>query len=382
MGIIEPATRLRPRTDRTDPAETGVLTVDLAAIADNWRTMARLCGEAECGAVVKADAYGLGLAPVMRALLSAGCRTFFVANVIEGEAARALTPDSTIYVLDGLVPGAASRLIAANLLPALSSLCEIDEWAATGRALGRKLEAAIHFDTGMNRLGLPLCEAAEAVERARDIAPTLVMSHFVSSQLRDAACNARQIEAFLDARGRFHNVAASMANSSAVFLPQRPHFDLVRPGYALYGGNPTPYAESPMRPAARLRARILAVREIEPGARVGYDGLWAAPRPCRVATIGVGYADGVPVSATASEAKPAGEAVVGGVRCPFVGRVSMDYIVLDVTDAPREAAQRGQWVELLGDSIGIEELAARAGTIGYEILTRLGGRYARRYLGP
>lgn len=377
MGIIEPATRLRPQTETSDPAETGVLTVDLSALADNWRMMARLAGGAECGAVVKADAYGLGLAPVMRALLAAGCRTFFVANVVEGEAARAVTPDATIYVFDGLVPGAARRLIAADLLPALGSLVEIEEWASTGR----KPKAAIHFDTGMNRFGIPIHEAAQAAERARQITPTLVMSHFVSSQMRDAPGNDRQIEAFLDARARFAEIPASMSNSSGVFLPQRPHFDLVRPGYALYGGNPTPYAECPVRPVARLSARILSTREIEPGACVGYDAVWSAPKRTRIATIGVGYADGVPVGATACTEKPAGEALVGGVRCPFLGRVSMDYIVLDVSNAPPEAAQRGEWVELLGDNICIEEAASRAGTIGYEILTRLGARFARRYIG-
>jgi len=377
MGIIEPAVRLRPRTEPSDPAETGVLSVDLAALADNWRTMTRLAGSAECGAVVKADAYGLGLAPAMRALLSAGCRTFFVANVVEGEAARAVSQDAAIYVLDGLVPGAARRLFAADLVPALGSLGELDEWATAGR----KPKAAIHFDTGMNRFGIPIRDAAQAAERARHIAPTLVMSHFVSAQMRDEPRNERQIEAFLDARARFADIPASMANSSAVFLPQRPHFDLVRPGYALFGGNPTPYAECPVRPVARLHARILSTREIEPGATVGYDGLWTAPRRARIATIGVGYADGVPVGATACDAKPAGEALVGGVRCPFVGRVSMDYVVLDVTDAPRDAAQRGDWVELLGDGVCIEDAAARAGTIGYEILTRLGARFSRRYAG-
>ncbi|MGJ0503810.1 MAG: alanine racemase [Methylocystis sp.] len=377
MGIIEPAARLRPRTEPSDLAETGVLTVDLSALADNWRTMARLAGGAECGAVVKADAYGLGLAPAMRALLSAGCRTFFVANVVEGEAARAVAPGATIYVLDGLVPGAAPRLVAADLIPALGSLGEIDEWAATGR----KPRAAIHFDTGMNRFGVPICEAAQAAERARHLTPTLVMSHFVSSQMPDAPGNARQIEAFLDARARFADIPASMANSSAVFLPQRPHFDIVRPGYALFGGNPTPYAECPVRPVARLKARILSIREIEPGDCVGYDALWTAPRRTRIATVGVGYADGVPVGATGCSGKPAGEALVGGVRCPIIGRVSMDYIVLDVSDAPQDAARRGEWVELLGDAICIEDAASRAGTIGYEILTRLGARFSRRYVG-
>lgn len=380
MGIISPTERLLA-ADPQEPVETGLLTVDLSALAANWRKVAGLAGGAECGAVVKADGYGLGQAAVMRALADAGCKTYFVANLLEGETARALASDATIYVLDGVVPGCAPRLAAADLRPCINSFAELEEWAAAGATLGRKLEAALHFDTGMNRLGFSPKAAADAAARTHGIAPTLVMSHFLSSQLPDDPVNARQISAFLAARAHFPGVAGSMANSSGVFLPDKPHFDLVRPGYALYGGNPTPGVANPMRAVARLSARIVCVRELTPGDTVGYDGIWTASRPSRVATIGAGYADGLPVSATAAPGKPAGDAIVGGVRCPFVGRVSMDYIVLDVTDAPKGAAERGQWVELLGETIDLEELALRARTIGYEVLTRLGRRYARRYVG-
>lgn len=382
MGIIETADRVRPCADLIEPVETGLLTIDLAALADNWRRLAAVASGAECGAVVKADAYGLGLAPVMRTLCAAGCRTFFVTNVGEGEAARARAPDAAIYVLDGVAPGCAMRLAAAGLRPTIGSLEELDEWAATSRTLGRPLEAALHFDTGMHRLGFACRDAGVVAERAREIAPTLVMTHFVSSQLPQEASNARQIADFLSVRALFPGAGASMANSSAVFLPEKPHFDLIRPGFALYGGNPTPGRANPMRTVVRLSARVLVLRDLSPGDSVGYDAIWTAARPSRVATIGAGYADGVPVSATAAPGKRGGDAIVGGVRCPFIGRVSMDYVVLDVTDAPRDSARRGEWVELLGETIGIEELAQRAGVIGYEILTRLGRRYARRYLEP
>lgn len=381
MGSLSPAERRAVDADPSQPVETGLLTVDLGALAANWRLLALRAGRAECGAVVKADGYGLGQAAVMRTLAQAGCRTFFVANLLEGETARALAPDAVIYVFDGVAPGCAPRLAAAGLRPCLGSFAELAEWAATGAQLGRRLEAAIHFDTGMNRLGFAPGDAAEAAARAHGIAPTLVMSHFLSAQLPDAPANARQIAAFEAARAHFPGAPASIAASSGLFLPQRPHLDLVRPGYALYGGNPTPGARNPMRTVAQLLARIISVREIAAGETVGYDGIFTARRQTRVATIGAGYADGLPVSATAAPGKPAGEAVVGGRRCPFVGRVSMDYIVVDVTDAPREAAQRGQWVELLGETIDVEELASHARTIGYEVLTRLGRRYARRYIG-
>ncbi|QGM98564.1 alanine racemase [Methylocystis parvus] len=381
MGIISPAKRSLTAPAATEPVETGLLTIDLSALAANWRMLAALAGSAQCGAVVKADGYGLGQAAVMRALSGAGCKTFFVANLLEGETARALAPDAAIYVLDGVVPGCAPRLAAAELRPCIGSFAELEEWAAAGVTFGRKLEAALHFDTGMNRLGFAPRDAADVAIRARGIAPTLIMSHFLSSQSADDPVNDRQIADFLAARTHFPGLSGSIANSSGVFLPQKPHFDLVRPGYALYGGNPTPQAANPMRPVARLLARIVSVRDLTPGETVGYDGVWKAPRPSRVATIGAGYADGLPISATAAPDKPAGEAIVGGARCPFIGRVSMDYIVLDVTDAPKGAAERGQWVELLGETIDVEALAGRARTIGYEVLTRLGRRYSRRYAG-
>lgn len=381
MGIVSQPQRLTAAADPSEPVESGVLRIDLGAVVDNWRTLGAQAQGAACAAVVKADAYGLGQAPVMRALSAAGCRTFFVANLIEGELARELAPDAEIYVLDGVSPGCAARLAAADLRPCLGSFAELEEWAALGATMGRKLPAALHFDTGMNRMGFHADCAAEAAARTSGVTPSLVMSHFLSAQLPDSPVNARQLAAFEAARALFPGVAASIASSSAVFLPQRPHYDLLRPGYALYGGNPTPGAANPMRPVASLMARLLSVRDVPVGQTVGYDGVWAARRPSRVATLGLGYADGLPVSATEAPGKPAGEAIVGGRRCPFVGRVSMDYIVIDVTDAPPDAARRGGWAEVLGETIDVDELAGRARTIGYEVLTRLGRRYARRYIG-
>lgn len=370
-----------PETIRPATHAAGLLTVDLAALAANWRLLASKAVGAECAAVVKADAYGVGAEPTVRTLGEAGCKTFFVATAGEGESARAYAPRSILYVLEGLAPGGARRLADAGLRPVLASIAEVQEWAAFARAVGGRPPAALQFDTGMNRLGLSAGEAPLAAAVAQDFEISLVMSHFVCAQWPDDPRNARQIAAFEIARRHFPGIPASLCNSSGIFLAQRPHLDLLRPGYALYGGNPTPLSPNPMRPVARLEASILATRSIQPGESVGYDATWTAQRPTRLATIGVGYGDGLPVSASAASGAPR-EAIVGGRRCPFVGRVSMDFIVLDVTDAPDEAAQRGATVELLGDTIGVDELAARSGTIGYEILTRLGRRYERRYVGP
>jgi alanine racemase len=381
MRISRSAHAPTPEHSRPAAPAAGRLTIDLAALTANWRLLASKARGAECAAVVKANAYGIGCEPAIRTLAAAGCKTFFVANLGEAEIARAVAPQAVIYILEGLLQGASRRLFEACARPVLASLAEIEEWTAFGRSVGRRLPAALQFDTGMNRLGVPVGEAAAAADAARDLDTTLVMSHFVCAQWPDDPRNACQIRAFEEARRFFPGTPASLCNSSGIFLAQSPHYDLLRPGYALYGGNPTPFAPNPMRPVVRLEAAILSTRWIEAGENAGYDGVWTAKRRTRLATIGVGYGDGVPVGASATAERPGGEAIVGDRRCPFVGRVSMDFIILDVTDAPEDAVQRGALVELLGPTIGVDELAARAGTIGYEILTRLGPRYERRYLG-
>jgi alanine racemase len=365
----------------------GLLTIDLGALAANWRDLRDRAGGAECAAVVKADAYGIGIEPAVRALHGAGCRTFFVAHLSEAARARDTSPDSTIYVLNGLLPGTADAYARLGLRPILGSQDEMTEWAAFCRKAGRRLSAAIHVDTGMGRLGMRVEEALALRESAAlaDFEPALLMSHFVSSEEPDNPLHRRQIEAFSAVRRAFNDVPASLCNSSGIFLRQRPFFDLVRPGYALYGGNPTPGQPNPMRSVVRLEGRIIQLRIAEDGGTVGYNAQWTARGRRRLATISIGYADGFPRAASATDAKrergiPSGEAIVAGRRCPFAGRVSMDLIVVDVTDVPEGAARRGDPVALIGDDLTVDEVAQRAGTIGYEILTSLGRRYARTYV--
>jgi alanine racemase len=370
------------------PAQSGgLLAIDLGAIAANWRLLRDLAAGAETGAVVKADAYGTGIEATVPALRAAGCRTFFVAHLSEGARARAVAPDAAVYVLNGLLPGTAAAYAEHDLRPVLGSQDEVTEWAAVCRAGSRKLPAAIHVDTGMNRLGIPVQEsvALEGDPRLRDFEPALLMSHLVSAEEPENPINARQIEAFTAVREALPGMRASLCNSSGVFLPERPHLDLVRPGYALYGGNPRPDRDNPMRPVVRLDGRILQIRTVEAGATTGYNGQWTAPGPRRLATISVGYADGYPRAASGTDAKArsgtlAGEAIVAGRRCPFAGRVSMDLIIVDVTDVPEDVLRRGDPATLIGDSLTVDEVGRRAGTIGYEILTSLGRRYARTYL--
>jgi len=377
MSILEKPSSLSCGAAACDAGEVAVLTIDLGALARNFKLLAERAAPAECAAVVKADAYGLGVEPVMRALLGAGCRTFFVATAGEGAQARAVSRDAILYVFNGAPPGSGPLLVSQELRPVLNSIDEIAEWAA----LAPTKPAALHIDTGMSRLGVAPQEGGAAARLAQAFSLELVMSHFVSSQQAENRRNDLQIAQFALGRAHFPEVAASLANSSGIFLPQRPYLDLVRPGYALYGGNPTPGSPSPMRPVVKLEARILALREIKEGESVGYDATWTASRPTRLATLGVGYADGLPWGASRRLDAPPLEALVSGFRCPIVGRVSMDAIVLDLTDAPSFIARRGDFVEILGETTGVDALAERAGTIGYEILTRLGRRYTRRYIG-
>lgn len=372
---------------RPDAAVHGArLTIDLGALAQNWRRLREEAGGAECAAVVKADAYGIGLEPAVGALARAGCRTFFVAHLSEGVRARETCPSAVIYVLNGLVPETCEMFAGHDLRPVLGSRDEIAEWAAFGRTAGQRA-AALHVDTGMNRLGLRPEEARalRADSAFEGFGPTLLMSHLASAESSDDPINARQINAFAAVRAEFRDVPASLCNSSGIFLPQRPHLDLVRPGYALYGGNPTPGRSNPMRDVVRLEGRIIQTRSAEEGETVGYNAQWTAPGRRRLAAVSIGYADGFPRAAGAADAKrrnavPSGEALVAGRRCPFAGRVSMDLVVIDVTGLPEGSIARGDLVTLIGDDLALDEVAERAGTIGYEVLTSLGKRYARTYL--
>jgi alanine racemase len=356
----------------------GILTIDLGAIAANWRVLGALAPSAECAAVVKADAYGCGIAQVVPALAAAGCRTFFVAHLDEARRVRAAAGDAVVYVLNGLLPGSAPAYAQANLRPVIGSRAELDEWSAFRLGSGWRGEAALHFDTGMNRLGFSGDEAAAlAAGLGQDHGIALVMSHFACSE-EDHPLNALQVARFGAVRALFPGIAGSLANCSGIFLVPSAHHDLLRPGVALYGANPLPGRPNPMRPVVSLHGRIVQMRDIPAGATVGYSATWTARRPTRLAVVSVGYADGFLRGASASDVKTGAEAIVAGRRCPLAGRVSMDLIVVDVTDADTQVS-RGDLATLLGDGIGVDDLATRAGTIGYEMLTSLGRRYRRIY---
>jgi alanine racemase len=363
---------------------TGVLTVDLDAIVANWRKLEKTGVPAECAGVVKANAYGCGAEQVARALSNAGCKTFFVATLDEARVVRAaVPPTAAIYVLDGFLQNSGEAYARINCKPVIGDLYELAEWDVFCRRTGWNGGAAIHIDTGMNRLGLMLAEAPGILPRitAGDHGITLVMSHLVSAEQLNNPINAKQLTAFREIASLFSGVPASLANSSGIFLGPQFQFDLVRPGAALYGVNPTPEADNPMRPVVELTARIVQIRTIERGETVGYGGTWTARRPTRLAIVSAGYADGYFRAASANDGSRGAEVVVAGKRCPIAGRISMDLMAVDVTDLERNAARRGHMVTLIGEGITVDELAHHFGTIGYDVLTSLGRRFARVYKG-
>jgi alanine racemase len=344
--------------------EQGLLTVDCGAVVRNWRRLCERHGPGAVAAVLKADAYGLGAAPIGRALLGAGCAHFFVAHPAEGEALRdALGPGPMIAVLNGFAPGSHPRLT-----PVLNSLDDVRGHAGH--------EALLHVDTGMSRLGL---DASELDALAADPAPLralrlrYVMTHLACADEPRHGLNALQAERFAAACARLPPAPRSFANSSGLFLGPAFRSDLARPGCALYGINPMPGQPNPMEAVVRLEVPILQLREIPEGATVGYGASWTAMRPSRIATAALGYADGWLRGQSGK-----GFGMLHGQRAPLVGRVSMDLTTYDVTDIP--AARAGDMIEILGPAQDADAVAALAGTIGYEVLTSLGARYARTYL--
>ncbi len=382
---IPQSTLLSPEANQAAAlaASTGVLTVDLDAIVANWRKLEKTAVPAECAGVVKANAYGCGTEPVARALAAAGCKTFFVATLDEAAAVRAALPSATIYTLDGFFQNSGEAYARIDCRPVIGDLNELAEWDVFCRRTGWSGGAAIHIDTGMNRLGLTTTEAQGIIPRinAGDHGITLVMSHLVSAEQLNSPINARQLTTFREIASLFSGVPASLSNSSGIFLGAQFQFDMVRPGAALYGVNPTPEADNPMQPVVELKARIVQFRNIERGETVGYGGTWTARRPTRLAIVSAGYADGYFRAASASDGTRGAEVIVAGKRCPVAGRISMDLMAVDVTDLPPNAARRGHMVTLLGEGITVDELAHHFGTIGYEVLTSLGSRYARVYKG-
>ncbi|HEX7081775.1 MAG TPA: alanine racemase [Gammaproteobacteria bacterium] len=363
-----------PSFSPSAPAAPGVLIVDLDALARNYRRVRDAAAPSECAAVLKADAYGLGLVPVARRLAREGCRRFFVASAAEGDELRRLLPQVRIYVLDGVAAGDEKLLLDAALTPVLNSLEQVERYRAAGG-----VAAILHVDTGMSRLGLDAAEI-DAIARRPELLDGLVieyvMTHLACADEPEHPLNADQLRRFDALRAKLPAARTSIANSAGVFLSPAHRGDLVRAGIGLFGGNPFVDRPSPVEPVVTLRARIVQVRDVAEATTVGYGATYVARPPCRLAVCGVGYADGYPRAVGNRCA-----ASFNGRRLPVVGRVSMDLTCLDVSSVPPGEIGPGDYVELVGKETTLDEIAAAAGTISYEILTGFGKRLERRYEG-
>ena len=365
-------------------AAGGCVRIDLGALVANWRTLGETAGEAECAAVVKADAYGTGMAEVAAALAAAGCATFFVATLDEAIALRGvLGPEPAILMFNGVLPGTGLETRAHGIVPVLNDLGQLQEWHDLANQSGRALAAALHPDTGMNRLGLTPGDVgvlANEPERMAGIDLRLVVSHLACGADGGNPMNGRQLVEFLRQKAALKPAPASLAASSGIFLGAGFHFEMVRPGIALYGGNPTPNDPNPMAEVVQIKGKIVQIRDVDSPQTVGYGAAFPVTGPAKIATVAVGYADGI-LRALGDKQNGETWGSIGGVSVPMVGRVSMDLLTFDVTAAPTGAVHSGAWVDLVGgDAMTVDEAAGAADTIAYEILTSLGGRYHRQYV--
>lgn len=357
------------------------LVVSLEATVSNYQTLSNLAKSAECGAVLKADAYGIGAIPIALRLQRAGCRKFFVAYADEGVQLRQAFIQSglegEIIVLNGLIPGSEATFTDYSITPTLTDLDQISRWQTHSQLMGRKLPAAIHVDTGMSRTGLPSKELhilAETPQLLQGISIKLILSQMVYSHEENPTFSAYQRQRFESALRQLPKAPASLAKSGAIFLGPDYHYNVIRPGIGLHGINPTSNPKNPLTSTLSLWAKVYQVQDIAIGQTVGYAQNYEAKTPKKIATLTVGYADGYPW-ALANK----GYVYFGPYKAPLIGRVSMDLLTIDVTDIPETLVYNGAWAQLIGGDLTIEEIAKAAGTVPYEILLGLGKRFQRIY---
>ncbi len=366
----------------------GRLTIDLDAIVANWKKLAGKSSHGNCAAVVKADAYGLGAERVAGALYKAGCRDFFTATISEGIYVRKFAPDARVYIFNGFNAAAANDYRKHRLTPVINSPGGVERWLEKPR---KNMRCALHIDTGMNRLGHTADEFTALVgdeKKAAALNPELLISHFACADEPSHPLNAKQIKAFGEAAKHFPNARKSLANSAGIFLGRQTHFDLLRPGISLYGGDAVNNVTNPMKPVVRLEGRIIQLKYAKKGETVGYGAAETLKRDTTIAVVGIGYADGLHRQASGAGTlfrnktmSPGGMGMIGKHKVRILGRVSMDLTAFDVTDIPQRTLAKTQWIDLINKDLRVDELGFAAGTIGYEMLTSLGRRYERVYVG-
>jgi alanine racemase len=355
-----------------------VLTIDLDAVAANYRRLQALAPGSEVAGVIKANGYGCGSPMVGKTLIEEGCQSLFVATASEGASLRTHLKDVEIFVFYGYDQSLNSVYESNELIPILNSFSDVDSWSKFSASRGRPLPAALHVDTGMTRLGLTEPETKTLLDRPELLAQLdlrFVMSHLACADTPDNPMNAAQLERFNDLSNLFPGLKKSLANSAGMLIGPSYHFDLARPGIALYGGEASGQGNAPFEPVAHLHAPVLHVHEVAKNTSIGYGATYTVDRPSRIAVVGLGYADGYMRSLS-----NLGYGFLSGAKVPIAGRISMDLTAFDVTDIAAENCQTGGWIELLGANISVDDVGRAAGTFGYEVLTSLGHRYTQRYI--
>ena len=355
------------------------LEINIDSIIHNYQLINNKVGNTECAAVLKADAYGMGASVVAKALDKVGCSTFFVATIDEGIELRACFSknENQIAVLSGLLEGSEDIFYSNKLTPVLNDTEQIKKWAIYNKQKKISAPSIIHIDTGMNRLGLTINELYDIIKNPtelKELHVEWIMSHLACGDQPRDIMNEKQLSVFLNAKKEFPNVKASLANSAGVFLGQSYHLDMVRPGIALYGSGSGSIPSKPLKQVIKLYSRILQIRTLSTGASVGYGASYRVSEATRVATVGLGYADGYLRSLSNCS-----WVFFNGLRLPVIGRISMDYITIDITQIASEKIKTGDFIEIIGDKFTLDDLATVANTVPHELLTRLGTRHHRIY---
>lgn len=372
-----PMNSLRETLLTLPPSTYNCLYINRQALSYNYAYLQQRVGSVTCGAVVKADAYNLGIEPIASTLVDTGCNVFFVAYLDEGISLRKClgSHDAEIYVFNGFLQGCEEDFIHYNLIPVITDLDQMESWKKQAQKMNQRLSIALHFDTGMRRTGLPLEQLSLFPSQSpKELTIKLVMSHMACADVPRHVFNTIQYSRFLKINSHFSGIPASLANSNAIFLDSSYHFQVVRPGKALYGLNPLLDQPNPMHPVVSLWAKIYQLQTIHAQETIGYSQTYKAKKTERVATITIGYADGVPWLM-----ENQGLVMIQGFPAPIIGRISMDLLTVNVTDVPESLLFPGQWVELIGNEVNIEKWATHANSISYEILLGLGKRLTRVY---
>jgi alanine racemase len=378
------STKMFPNDCYCTDKHGGILSINLKNLHKNYKIISSFASRSITSATVKSNGYGLGLDKVAKTLYSAGCRVFFVSHLSEAIILNDVIESKNIiiYVLNGLPKNSIDEYVKGGFRPVIGSLDELHDWANySGK---KKLPPiALNIETGFTRLGLypnDLIKVASVIKGKKNINISLIMSHLACAEDKNSNMNAEQLNLFKKAAEVFPNIPRSICNSAGLFCGENYHLELVRPGISLYGGYEGMLKCVKLHPVVSLHAPIIQIKEVSRGVRIGYGATYKFNKKTLVGLVSIGYADGLIRSLSTNDGNKYGaDLFINGIKTPIVGRISMDITAIDLTNVPIENCKRGELVEIIGQNQNIDQLSKNAGTISYELLSRLGFRFKRVY---